>query len=442
MSQNFLSCDRDQQLLLPADMREWLADDHLAWFVLDAVDELDLSDFVGCYRVDGQGAAAHDPAMMVALLLYAYSVGETSTRAIERRLREDVAFRVIAANRFPDHTTISRFRVRHQDSLADLFTQVLGLCARAGLVSATNLAVDGTKLAANASLSSNLTPEAIRERVDLYFEEANAVDRREDELYGDRRGDELPPRLAERNSRRQALRMAKEELDAEQAAREAEHAEVRRKYQEHIERTGRRPTGRPPCERPRRDRAKRRRNLTDLDSRVVRDKGALIQGYNAQAVVCEGQLIVAADLTNDPVDKRMLEPMADAAITQLQELGIPAKPTLLADNGYWNHRQISKLTSRANVVVATSAAYGDRNRKHGRRHGPQAERIDRLLATDEGKELYGRRKTIIEPVFAQIKHLRGLRRLSRRGLGACKAEWKLMAATHNLLKLRNATQPA
>ncbi len=250
----------------------------------------------------------------------------------------------------------------------------------------------------------------------------------------------MPEHLRDRDSRRAAIRRAKEELEREQAEAEAKHAEMRADYQAHIERTGKRPVGRPPGEKPYRRPKTERRNLTDYDSRVVRDKGSLIQGFNAQAAVCEGQLIVAADLTNEPNDTRLLEPMASAV---LERNGAEQTPTILADTGYWNSAQIKALRKRGlQVIVATSAPRKDRNRKHGRRLGPEAERIDRLLATDEGAALYARRKQIVEPVFGQIKHLRGLRRLSRRGLGACRAEWKLIAATHNLLKLRVAAQPA
>src|ERR1700710_267625 len=197
MAQNFLSCDREQELLLPASLREWLPAGHLAWFVLEAVEELDLSAFYRAYRGDGQGRAAHEPAMMTALFLYAYAVGERSTRAIERRCTEDVAFRVITANRVPDHTTIARFRARHEQALAGLFSDVLVLCAKAGMVRVGTGAVDGTKLSANASLDANRTYAAIREDAERYLRESAQIDAAEDELYGDARGDELPSELAD-----------------------------------------------------------------------------------------------------------------------------------------------------------------------------------------------------------------------------------------------------
>jgi transposase len=195
MGQNFIACDRDQELLLPPSLREWLSEDHLAWFVLDAVEQLDLSRFYGDYREDGWGRAAHDTRMMVALLIYAYSVGTRSARGIERRCREDVAFRVITANQTPDHATVARFRARHEDAISELFGGVLELCARAGLVQVGIVAVDGTKIAAAATHHATRSYEEIAREI---LEEAAENDAREDELYGDARGDELPSGFAPR----------------------------------------------------------------------------------------------------------------------------------------------------------------------------------------------------------------------------------------------------
>src|SRR6266540_2808677 len=215
MAQNFLGCDRDQPMLLPPDLRDWLDTDHLAWFVIDAVAELDLEPFYAAYRADGHGAAAHDPQMMVSLLAYAYAVGERSSRGIERRCREDVAFRVICANQVPDHATIARFRVRHEQALSDIFSQVLGLCAKAGLVRTGVRAVDGSKFAAAASDSAIRTYEQIAAEV---LAEAAEIDAAEDERYGEARGDELPEHVASREGRRAWLKEAKRRLEAERAA--------------------------------------------------------------------------------------------------------------------------------------------------------------------------------------------------------------------------------
>jgi transposase len=214
MAQNFIACDREQELLLPPCLREWLPEDHLAWFVLDAVDAMDLKAFFAGYREDGWGRAAHDPAMMVALLVYAYAVGERSSRRIERRCHDDVAVRVIAANQAPDHTTIARFRQRHERPLGDLFGEVLELCAEAGLVHVEVIAVDGTKVHANASQHANRDYEQIAREI---LEDAARVDAEEDERFGDRRGDELPPKLMTSQGRRGWLREAKRRLDERRA---------------------------------------------------------------------------------------------------------------------------------------------------------------------------------------------------------------------------------
>ena len=225
MPQNFLGCDREQALLLPPSLQDWLGEDHLASLVIDVVGEVDLGAFYRAYRADGHGRAAHDPAMMVALLLYSYAVGQRSSRAIERRCREDVPTRVICANQVPDHTTIARFRARHQDALAQTFTQVLALCAHAGLVSVGVVAVDGTAMAANASAAATRSYPAIREEVERMLGQAAEIDAAEDAEHGRACGDELAPELVDRRSRLARLRRCREQLEAEQGEVEAAHAE-------------------------------------------------------------------------------------------------------------------------------------------------------------------------------------------------------------------------
>ncbi|MDP9259959.1 MAG: transposase, partial [Actinomycetota bacterium] len=210
MAQNFIGCDREQELLLAPSLREWLPEGHLAWFVIDAVAEMDLAAFYAAYRVDGHGRAAHDPSMMVALLLYAYAIGERSSRRIERRCLEDVATRVICANQAPDHCTIARFRQRHELAIGELFGDVLALCAEAGLVRVGVVAIDGTKVHASASQHATRDYEQIAREI---LEEAGRVDAEEDEQFGERRGDELPPELATAQGRRGWLREAKHRLD-------------------------------------------------------------------------------------------------------------------------------------------------------------------------------------------------------------------------------------
>ena len=436
MAQNFLSCDREQDFLMPPSVREWLPAGHLAWYLLDVVERLDLDAFYGEYRADGSGRPAHDPAMMVALLLYAYAVGERSSRRVERRCVEDVAFRVIAANRAPDHTTISRFRQRHAERLAELFVQVLAMCAKAGMVRVGTVAVDGTKLAANAGISANRTYEKIRQEVDRILAEADAVDAAEDERFGAARGDELPSELADPVTRRERLERAKAELEAEQAARVAEHQAMLARRAQHVERTGRNPKGRPPGDGPAPEPpADAKRNITDPDSRIMHDKGAHVQAYNAQALVGANQVIIAADVTTSPNDSNQLVPMLDAARENLHTVGHEQKiKCVLADGGYWNHDDIATARHSAVVVIPTSDPH-NAQRKQRPRQGPEADRINKILATTAGKRLYRRRAELVEPVFAHTKHTRRITRFSRRGHTAVRAEWRLIAATHNLLKL-------
>src|SRR3954469_4982401 len=338
MAQNFIACDREQELLLPPSLREWLPEGHLAWFVLDAVDAMDLEPFLAGYRDDGWGRAAHDPAMMVALLVYVYAIGERSSRRIERRCHEDVAVRVITANQAPDHTTVARFRQRHERPLGDLFGEVLELCAEAGLVRVDVIAVDGTKVHANASQHANRDYDRIAREI---LEEADRIDAEEAEQFGDRRGDELPPELSSSQGRRGWLRAAKrqvyerraEEARPIPAARPARLREAKRRLEEELwteseanaafeayrARGGMkdgRHFGRPPD--PYRPPATPAGviNVTDPDSRNVKTSRGWVQGYNAQAVVTAEQIMIAADVTVDSPDFGQLEPMITAAQTE------------------------------------------------------------------------------------------------------------------------------
>ena len=371
MAQNFIVGDREQAFLLAPDVRDWLPAEHLAWFVIDTVDALDLAAFYARYRRDGWGRAAYDPAVMVALLVYAYAVGVRSSRVIERRCVEDVAFRVVAANLVPDHATIARFRAVHERALEGLFGQVLGLCQRAGLVDARVVAVDSTKIGANASGMASMSYEDLAREI---LKQAGEIDAAEDELYGSARGDELPPELADPKSRRARIRELMDELDAERQAESQQRQAMLQRRVEHEQRTGRRPPGRPPIERPKAAEKVRRINLTDPDSRPVKTPRGFIQGYNAQLVAAPGQIIVAAEISLGSADQGQLTPMIAAAQRELQSAGASAPQTVLADAGYWRNRDIqaalrkqasqcsSRLTHtraasrcRASAAVSTNA---------------------------------------------------------------------------------------
>jgi len=438
---NFLLCDRDQELLLPPSLREWLPEDHLAWFVLDAVEEMDLTAFYGAYREDGWGRAAFEPKMMVALLLYAYAVGERSSRQIERRCREDVAFRVITANQVPDHATIARFRARHEQALAATFTQVLALCARAGLVSVGVVALDGTLLAGNASPAATRSYASIREEVERMLGEAAHADAAEDERLGEARGDELPPELVDARSRRERLRRCKEQLEQTQADEEAAYqANLTWRAAWEAEH-GRRLTGRKPTPPDPAALAGRKINTTDPDTRLMkRAGGKSVQGYNAQVVASPEQVILAARVTRSHNDTDQLAPMVARAAGALHEAGVeePIR-TVLADGGYWNSPAITSVRSQGiDVLVPTQARRRTQPRKVAPRQGEEARRIEAVLSTPEGQALYHRRQQMVEPVFAHIKCIRRSDRFLRRGVAACQAEWQLIATTHNLLKLWRA----
>src|SRR3954452_8136076 len=361
MAQRFLGCDRDQAFLLPPRMDDWLPADHFVWFVIAVVEEMDLDAFYATYRADGHGRPAHDPAMMVALLVYAYARGQRSSRVIERACIEDIAFRVIAANRRPDHTTIARFRQRHESALAGLFGEVLALCAQAGLAGAEVLAVDGAKMHANASERATPDYDQLAEEI---VREAGEVDAAEDAEFGDRRGDELPPELASAQGRRKWLEAAKRRLDAEHAqdarpipaGRPARVKEAKRRLEEQlwveqranasyeayrargVMRNGRRFGSPPPYTPP--ERSVGKINVTDPDSRNLKTPRGYLQGYNAEAVCNEHQVVVAAEVSVSSADFDQMGPMIAKAQTELARAGVTAEPgVVLADAGYWHGQQ-------------------------------------------------------------------------------------------------------
>jgi transposase len=442
MAYTFLCGDRDQPFLLPPDLRDWLPQEHLAWFVGDVVDQLDLKPFYRAHRDDGHGHPAYDPKLLLAVLLYAYCMGVRSSRQIERRCTEDVAFRVLAANQTPDHVTIARFRVRHEQALAGFLVASLKLCAAAGMVRVGTVALDGTKLAGNAAEKANRTLAKLEEEVAEILRQAAEADQREDREHGDGRGDELPAALASPTGRLARLRQAK-------ALLEAEAAERQRRYEQRVAElaAAARARGQPPKARvkPRaRDEApdhRRVANVTDPDSRLVHTRKDSLQGYNAQAVVTAQQIVVAAELTQQANDLNQLRPMLQATAATLAAAGVQDRPgTVLADCGYWTIANLTGIPNAPELLIPP-AKHGRQGkpRKDGR---PSASRSDGLraamtakLQSEDGKVRYAKRKQTVEPVFGQVKDARGARRFMRRGLAACTAEWKLLCGTHNLLKL-------
>jgi transposase len=362
MAVNVRSADVDQMLLLPPSVRDWLPENHLAFFVVDVVTELELDAFFAAYRADGRGGSVYDPAMMLGVLLYAYCTGERSSRRIERRLVEDVAYRVIASNQQPDHATLARFRRRHQDAIAGLFGQVLRLCVNGGLVDAGVVAIDGTKIAANASFFANRNREDLAAQLAKeILDEAEALDAAEDALLGEGSGGQLPPEWSGGRDRRERIRAALGELDMQKARDfESRMAERTRKEAE----SGRTLTGPKPSPDTARRARPRRANTTDPHSRIIANasKGVL-QGYNAQAAATVDQVVLAAEVTVTTNDQPHFVPMATAVRENLHEAG-HAEPVgaFVADAGYWTAAN-GTADVGADTLIATRKSAWRRSEK-------------------------------------------------------------------------------
>jgi transposase len=457
MARDYLPWNLDQRLLLPADMRDWLPEGHLALFILDVVSELDLSDITATYEAkDSRGRAGFHPVMMVALLFYAYCTGKRSSRKIEKATYDEVPYRVLSGDQHPDHDTIADFRKRHLKALAGLFVQVLLLCKRAGLVKLGHVSLDGTKVAANASKHKAMsyermspTEQRLQQEIEQLLEEAEQIDRQEDETHGKgNRGDELPKDLRRRQERLAKIRAAKAALEAEareKAEAEAQRAKEKAEQRARIEQqTGKKVGGRKPQPVPDPEQAvpepKAQRNFTDGESRIMPDggnKGAFMQAYNAQIVVDgHAQVIVASDLTQQPNDKLQLVPMLELAKENL--LGeTPEKAS--ADAGYYSNEAVhDKRLEGIDLYVPPD------RQKHGQAQAQTlpadpatsaAQQMRNKLSTPEGKDVYRLRKATVEPVFGQIKEAMGFRRFSVRGADNAGDEWDFVCAMHNLLKL-------
>ena len=458
MGKTFRAYNLDQRLLLPPDMRQWLPEGHLALFLVDVVSQLDLSGIMKVYEDgDGRGQPPYHPVMMVTLLLYAYCTGKPSSRRIERATFEEVAYRVVAGDQHPDHDSIADFRQRHLPALARLFVQVLQLCEAAGLVKLGHVALDGTKVKANASKHKAMSYERmcakekeLEAEVARWLEQAQQVDAAEDAEYGKgRRGDELPAELARRETRLRKIREAKAALEAAARAQaEQVAAQAREKLAErarHEAETGKKVGGRPP-QVPDPEQAQpaptAQRNFTDPESRIMKDgatKG-FEQAYNAQAAVdSTAQIIVAAAVTQEANDKQQLQPMLEKVKENCGRL--PDKAS--ADAGYFNTEHLTDET----LTTVDLHVPPDRQ-KHGAAPpttaAPSAAdtsvvaQMRQKLQTAAGQAVYKWRKAIVEPVFGQTKEVRGFRRFSFRGFIKVGAEWDLICLTHNLLKLWRA----
>ncbi len=498
---SFRPWNPEQTLLLPPSPVEWLPENHLVFFLLDLAAELDLEAIHAVYRQkDPRGEKAYDPRMMVVLLLYAYCVGLPSSRRIEKACWEDAAFRVLTGNQQPDHSRISDFRRRHLVALAGLFVQVLRLCQKAGLVSLGHVALDGTKVKANASRHKAMSHERmlkserqLESEMRALLRKAELIDAQEDGQYGKgQRGDELPEELQRRSSRLEWIRKAKAELEAEAAAAKArqreDQAEAAEKEAAEAEASGDEPRSKRAARRSRgarkraddaqklaietaqaaglespalttepnplvmpirqlptdaagRPKPQAQRNVTDPESHILKGSGGWIQGYNAQAAVDgDHQVIVAIGVSNQPSDAVHLLPMLERIQANTGQL----PEALIADAGYCSTTNLEACEQRGLEVYISNS-----RQQHGQRPRPSRGRpphdldargrMDRKLRSMAGQAIYALRKTIVEPVFGQIKGARRLDRFRLRGLEKVNGEWALMATTHNLLKLFRAT---
>lgn len=432
MSKTFRPYDPDQIFLMPASLQEWLPKGHLTYFISDVVDYLDLSAIM-CRYEEEKGYPPYHPAMMVKVLLYAYCIGVPSSRKIEKRLEEDIGFRVLAANNTPDFRTISDFRKDHLPALACLFLQVLKLCQKAGLVKLGHISIDGTKIKANASKHKAMSYKRMKEEearleaeIKELLQKAEMVDEEEDSRYGkNKRGDELPKELAFRESRLKKIKEARTALEAGARA-EAEQAQSE----------GKKTSGVPEDE--------AQRNFTDPESRIMPGPGGKYfeQSYNAQAAVDSAhQMITAADVTDQTSDRQQAVPM----MKQVEENTGELPREMSADAGYFSGDAVKELTAQGIDV------YMPPDRMHHAYKMPAAPRgripndlsiVDRMrrkLRTKQGRKRYGLRKELPEPVFGQIKQARGFRQFLLRGKQKVRGEWRFICTGHNLLKLFRAS---
>jgi len=440
MPKRFRSWSPDQQSLFPTSPRDWLNEDHLVYFLLDVVGQMDLSPFLERYKNSPCGQPPYHPRMMLTLLLYAYCTGVFSSRKIYKRCQEDVAFRVIVGEDIPDFRTISDFRKDNLEHMQALFVDVLSVCAETGLLKLGRIALDGSKIKANASRHKAMSygrmqekEEQLQNEIEELLARAQARDDEEDQQFGNHRGDELPDELARRESR---LKKIKE-------ARAALEEQAKQKAQEHVDRMeaeGRQPRTDPDKAVPQES---DQRNFTDPDSKIMKmsNKG-FDQCGNAQIIVEENQIILSADVTNQANDVKQVEPVLKQMESNLAAADVEEKPQeFLADAGYYSDSNVEFVQAHdlAPFIATGKFKHGESvpESPQGRipKHLSAKERMGRKLRTKKGRATYSRRKVQVEPVFGQIKACQGFRQFLLRGLEKMQGEWTLVSLTHNLLKL-------
>lgn len=427
----FKEYNPDQILLMSPELRQWLPSDHLVYYVSDLIDQLDLKEIYIKYSSGKRGQPAYHPQMLLKLLVYGYCVGIASSRRIEKKTYEDVAFRILACSQHPDHDTIAQFRQLHLPALKQFFNQILALCRESGLVKMGHVAVDGTKMKANASKHKAMSYERMQDKekfleaqVEALFAEAQRVDDEEDKLYGKgKRGDELPEELRFRETRIKKIREAMKALEEEAKQKEAAK-------------------GKPP-DSPVAVEPKAQKNFTDPESRIMKDGAtkAFVQGYNAQvAVDADSQVIVACDVTQAANDKQQAVPMMKKVKENLGELPLETS----FDAGYFSEENVNQVEAQGvemfcppdrikHDAIVQACVINDAAEPK-----TVKEQMRKKLKTPMGRWTYGKRKETVEPVIGQMKQ-RGFRQFWMRGVEKVQAEWSLICTTHNILKLhRNA----
>jgi transposase len=441
----FRKYTRDQRYLLPLSMKEWLPEDHPAWFVIDAIKQMNLDAFYEGYSADGSGNVPYDPELMVTLLLFAYTRGIRSSRQIENKCQQDVAFRIVAANQQPGHVTIAWFRKAKRENIHGLFLEILRLCREAGLGKLGKVAVDGTRIAANAALDANRTKDGLEKEVKKILDETDAIDEEEDRKNGrDRRGDELPEEMRHQESRLARLREAKARLEKEAEEARAKQQEKVAAREKKEEKAGKPLRGRNPLSPDKAVDGESKANVTDPESRIMKTRKGFIQGYNAQLVASQDQVILAADVTQEENDQHQWRPMMGEMRRNLKATGRENKvKAALGDAGYANEALSRTPPKGMEIFLSTQKEY--RRRKEIREQGSprgripahlsHRERMERKLQIERGQWFYKQRGMIVEATIGQEKTCIGCKQFMCRGVESARSEWRLACTAHNLLRL-------
>ena len=435
MARGFIKGERDQIFLLPPSIDDWVSKEHPVRFVQTCVEQMNLHTFYESYAKEGR--PPYDPGMMIGILIYGYSKGMRSSRKISKACEEEVPFRWISGNIAPDHRAICRFRVRHEKAFKTLFNEVLCLCSESGLLNLGKIFLDGTKMKANAALAANHNLDHINK----ILEEAEAVDKAEDEKFGEsERGDRLPKELADPKERIKRIKAAKERLDRELKQKQDKQAQKVKDHQASGPKRGRKPKS------PDEVKIKRKANITDPESRIMKNRSGFVQAYNCQAACTEDQIIVSADVTQEENDLYQLEPMLEQTSATLREAGVEENiEALAADAGYFREDLAIKDIEKEGPELLICTKKSHKHRKELKEKGApkgripvnisNRDRMDRRLLTKHGYGIYKKRSHTIEPVFGQIKECLNMDKFLRRGLEAVKSEWILACSISNLMKL-------